>query len=74
MPEGFLSLIVTMLPAFQEIEQRLDRETGRRFNAFKLFAPNELATSRILAFLLDPTEAKPPVRLLHSLLQSDGHH
>ena len=57
MPERFLSLIVTMLPAFQEIEQRLDLETGRRFNAFNLFATNETATSRILAFLLDPTEA-----------------
>jgi PD-(D/E)XK nuclease superfamily len=57
MPEGFLSLIVTVLPAFQEIEQRLDRETGRRFNAFKLFAMDENATSRILAFLLDPNEA-----------------
>ena len=57
MPERFLSLIVTMLPAFQQIEQRLDRETGRRFNAFNLFAMNENATTRILAFLLDPTEA-----------------
>jgi hypothetical protein len=57
MPEGFLSLIVTMLPAFREIEQRLDRETGRRFNAFNLFAMNEDATSGILAFLLDPNEA-----------------
>ncbi len=57
MPEGFLSVIVTMLPALQEIEQRLDRETGRRFNAFNLFAMNENATSRILAFLLDPNEA-----------------
>jgi hypothetical protein len=42
MPERFLSLIVTMLPAFQEIEQRLDQEMGRRFNAFNLFAMNEL--------------------------------
>jgi hypothetical protein len=57
MPEKFLSLIVTMLPAFQEIEQRLDRETGRRFNAFNLFAIDEIATSRILKFLLDPKEA-----------------
>jgi hypothetical protein len=47
MPEGFLSLIVTMLPAFREIEQRLDRETGRRFNGFNLFATNENATSQI---------------------------
>ena len=59
MPEGFLSLIVTMLPAFREIEQRLDRETGRQFNAFasNLFERNENATSRVLAFLLDPNEA-----------------
>ena len=57
MPEGFLSLIVTMLPAFREIEKRLDRETGRRFNTFNLFATNENATSRILAFLLDPKDA-----------------
>jgi hypothetical protein len=57
MPEGFLSLIVTMLPAFREIERRLDREAGRRFNAFNLFSMDEPATSRILAFLLDPTEA-----------------
>src|SRR3984893_5544746 len=57
MPEGFLSLIVTMLPAFREIEQRLDRETGRRFNAINLFTPNEHATSQILRFLLDPKEA-----------------
>jgi hypothetical protein len=48
MPEGFLSLIVTMLPAFREVEHRLDRETDRRFNAFNLFAMNENATSRIL--------------------------
>jgi hypothetical protein len=57
MPERFLSLIVTMLPAFREMEQRLDRETGRRFNAFNLFDMNENATSGILAFLLDPKEA-----------------
>jgi len=46
-----------MLPAFREMEQRLDRETGRRFNAFNLFNTTEPATSRILAFLLDPKEA-----------------
>ncbi len=58
MPEAFLSLIVSMLPAFQEIEQRLDVETGRRFNVFdNLFETNENATSRILAFLLNPKEA-----------------
>jgi hypothetical protein len=57
MPERFISLIVTMLPAFREMEQRLDREIGRQFNAFKLFDMNENATSRILAFLLDPKEA-----------------
>ena len=57
MPEGLLSLIVTMLPAFREIERRLDREAGRKFNAFNLFDMDEPATSRILAFLLDPTEA-----------------
>ena len=58
MPEAFLSLIVTMLPAFRSIEQRLDRETGRRFNVFDtLFPMDERATSRILEFLLDPTEA-----------------
>ena len=57
MPEGFLSLIVTMLPAFREIERRLDRETGRRFNALQSIRKDEPATSRILAFLLDPTEA-----------------
>jgi hypothetical protein len=57
MPEGFLSLIVAMLPAFREIEQRLDRETGRRFNAFRLLDMNENATSQILEFLLNPKEA-----------------
>ena len=58
MPERFLSLIVTMLPALHKIEERLDRETGRRFNAFdSLFSTDERATSRILAFLLDPTQA-----------------
>jgi PD-(D/E)XK nuclease superfamily len=57
MPERFLSLIVTMLPAFREMEQRLDRETGRQFNAFDLFDMNENATSRILTFLLDPKGA-----------------
>ncbi len=58
MPEAFLSLIVTMLPAFWSIEQRLDRETGRRFNVFdNLFPMDERATSRILEFPLDPTEA-----------------
>src|SRR5580704_6718474 len=57
MPERFLSLIVTMLPAFREMEQRLDRETGRQFNAFNLFDMNENVTSGILAFFLDPKEA-----------------
>src|SRR5271166_3477529 len=58
MPEAFLSLIVTMLPAFRNVEQRLDRETGRRFNVFdNLFPMDERATSQILEFLLDPTEA-----------------
>jgi PD-(D/E)XK nuclease superfamily len=58
MPEQFLSLVAAMLPAFQEIEKRLDRETGRRFNTFSnIFLPNEVTTSRILAFLLDPHEA-----------------
>src|ERR1700730_17272666 len=57
MAEGFLKLIVTMLPAFREIEQRLDRETGRQFNACNLLVRNEVATSRILEFLLDPKEA-----------------
>jgi hypothetical protein len=46
-----------MLPAFREMEQRLDREAGRHFNAFDLFDPNENMTSRILPFLLDPKGA-----------------
>ena len=58
MPERLLSLVAAMLPAFQEIEKRLDRETGRRFNVFdNIFVTNETVTSRILAFLLDPSES-----------------
>jgi hypothetical protein len=58
MAEQFLALIVTMLPALQNIERRLDQEAGRRFNIFEnIFTPNEVATSRVLAFLIDPAEA-----------------
>jgi hypothetical protein len=57
MEDGFISLIVTMLPAFQELERRLDRDIGRRFNALNLFDIDENTTSGILGFLLDPTEA-----------------
>lgn len=55
--EGFLNQIVVMLPAFRAVEERLDRETGRRFSAFDIFAPNELATSRMLDVLLNPMGA-----------------
>jgi PD-(D/E)XK nuclease superfamily len=58
MSENFISLIVGLLPAFKEMERRLDRDTGRIFNIFEnLLSINEPFTSRILNFLLDPREA-----------------
>src|SRR5271166_6256209 len=54
MPEAFLSLIVTMLPAFRNVEQRLDRETGRRFNVFdNLFPMDERAMRSKCAIMND---------------------
>ncbi len=52
--EGFLNQIVVMLPAFHAVEERLDRETGRRFSAFEPFTLDEPATSRMLDVLLSP--------------------
>lgn len=45
-----------MLPTLRATERKLDREIGRQFNAFSLFNTNENASSRVLAFLLDPQE------------------
>jgi hypothetical protein len=55
--EGFLNQIVVMLPAFRAVEERLDRETGRRFSVFDLFTTDEPATSRLLDVLLNPMGA-----------------
>src|SRR5947209_19667616 len=52
----FLSQIVAMLPSLDAMKRQLDQETGRRFKAFDLFNTNEDATSRVLAFLIDPKE------------------
>jgi hypothetical protein len=52
--KNFLSQIVAMLPAFRAVERQLDKNNGRRFLASALFDPNENASSRILADLLDP--------------------
>lgn len=60
MVEQFLGLTVSLLPALQEIEQRLDREIGRRFNAFDFFIADdsrEIKTTRCLQFLLDRLES-----------------
>jgi hypothetical protein len=51
--EAFLHQIVVMLPAFRAVEERLDRETGRRFSVFDLFRTDEPATSRVLDVLLN---------------------
>jgi hypothetical protein len=53
----FLGQIVAMRPYVEGVKRQLDRETGRRFSAFNLFNTNENATSRVLAFLLDPKES-----------------
>ncbi len=45
-----------MLPTLRATERKLDREIARQFNAFSLFNTNENASSRVLAFLLDPQE------------------
>ncbi len=55
--EGFLNQIVVMLPAFRAVEERLDRETGRRFSVFDLFRTDEPATNRLLDVLLNPKGA-----------------
>ena len=55
--ESFLNQIVVMLPAFRTVEERLDRETGRRFSVFDLFRTDEPATSRMLDVLLNPKGA-----------------
>lgn len=52
--EGFLHQIVGMLPSFHAEEERLDRETGRRFSVFDLFRTDEPAINRLLDVLLDP--------------------
>ena len=58
MPEKFISVIVELLPAIHDIEQRLDRNAGRAFNIFvNLWEANETVTSRILSFLLDANAA-----------------
>jgi len=55
--EGFLHQIVVMLPAFEAMENRLDRETGRRFSVFDLFGTDEPTTSGLLDGLLNPKGA-----------------
>ena len=58
MPEKFISVIVELLPAIHDIEQRLDRNAGRAFNIFaNLWEVNETVTSRNLSFLLDANAA-----------------
>ncbi|MDD2770337.1 MAG: PD-(D/E)XK nuclease family protein [Methylococcus sp.] len=54
--ENFLAQVVTFLPFLRETETQLNRELGRGFNAFNLFNIDENASSRILAFLLNPCE------------------
>jgi hypothetical protein len=54
--ENFLHQVVVMLPAFEEMEVRLARETGHNFNLFNLMRTDEPTVSRFLSFLLNPKE------------------
>ncbi len=79
MPERFLSMIVTLLPALREIEQRLDREAGRRFNMFNNLVPaDEPATSRFIPQWQQsfdfPRAQRRNTRELIDVVISDGLH
>ncbi|SIQ70767.1 PD-(D/E)XK nuclease superfamily protein [Rhizobium sp. RU35A] len=50
----FMEKIISVHEVFKEARSKYDVELSMNFSAFELFAPNELALSRILAWMLDP--------------------
>ena len=52
---SFISHLTPRLQAVRTRERELDRQTARRFNAFKYLREDELGLSLMIADLLDPT-------------------
>ena len=52
---SFISYITPRLQTVRTRERELDRQTARRFNAFKYLREDELGLSLMIADLLDPT-------------------